>query len=68
VRRAVFLQRSTVTGLKGATLAVEERWYASLVRPSVLVYELDATGPRSRGRACHYVPISTERAQRYIRS
>jgi hypothetical protein len=25
-------------------------------------------GKCSRGRVCHYVPISTERAQRYIRS
>ena len=42
VRRAVFTQRSTLNG----SVAVEERWYASLVRPSVLVHEvtLSATG------------------------
>ena len=38
------------------------------VRATDVVRHLPVLGHPSHGRVCHYVPVSTERAQSYIRS
>ena len=43
VRRAVFIQRSTVVDSGGVAINVEERFYTPLHKPSLLVHEMNFT-------------------------